>query len=68
MGDGPDKLRDVFDQFRDYDRQRTAALLKKQRRRDMAVQPGETSSDEPAGDPNVASSMQARDGAKDAGE
>ncbi|MEO1573823.1 MAG: hypothetical protein AAFU65_02580 [Pseudomonadota bacterium] len=33
MPDGSDKLRHVFDQFRDYDRQRTAALLNQQRRR-----------------------------------
>ena len=29
MTNGSDNLRDVFDQFRDYDRQRTATLLKK---------------------------------------
>ena len=44
MTNGSDDLHDVFDQFRDYDRQRTATLLKKgeqsgQGRRDVNREP-----------------------------
>ncbi len=36
MDDRPDSLREVFDQFREHDRQRTAMLLERQAQHEKA--------------------------------